>query len=106
MEWIMGLLLKWADKAHREEDKLITSALYRSRTSELVGILERVIIIWLVMMNSISALTFLMILKSVARHPDLSKNHKDIEVFIIGTLTSFTVGIAFGVIFKYLCNKI
>ena len=90
------------DKARLEDDKLINSILFNGRTSEIVGILERIIIIWLIMMNSPSALTFLMILKSVARFPELSENKKNIEVFIIGTLTSFTVGIAFGSIFKYL----
>jgi len=53
------------------------------------------------MLNAIAAVTFLIILKSAARYHDyLSKNETDAAVFIIGTLISFIIGIALGVIWR------
>lgn len=52
VKWTMGKFFKWIDKARLEDDKLGTSVLFTGKASELVGILERVIIIWLIMMNS------------------------------------------------------
>jgi hypothetical protein len=61
---------------------------------------------WLTLMDALPAITFLAILKSIARYPDLSARRKDIAVFIIGTLTSFTIGLAFGIGFKFIIDSI
>jgi|GEM_PF-1955056 len=99
---MMKMIFRRAEKMLKDKDRrLTTSPLYYSQLSAYIGILERIIIVWLVMMEAIPAVTFLIILKSAARYHDyLSKNDADAAVFIIGTLCSFIIGIALGVGWK------
>lgn len=104
-EWmtgkLIGFILRESEKLLKEEDKqLLSNPLYTSQLSAWIGILERVLIIWLVLLDAIPAVSFLIILKSIARYEDHLKKKTDAAVFIIGTLCSFIVGIAFGVFWK------
>lgn len=69
-----------------------------------IGILERLFIFLFVVLGQWAAIGFLITAKSVFRFGDLSraKDRKLTEYVLIGTLLSFLIAIATGLIFKYL----
>jgi hypothetical protein len=66
-----------------------------------IGIMERFLIFTFIAINQISAIGFLLAAKSVFRFGDLQSDstHKKTEYIIIGTLISFSIAIATGLIF-------
>ncbi|MDP1621539.1 MAG: DUF3307 domain-containing protein [Bacteroidales bacterium] len=71
-----------------------------------IGILERLLIFTFIIINELSAIGFLLAAKSVFRFGDLkdSSGYKKTEYIIIGTLLSFSIAIAAGLIYKHATN--
>ncbi len=69
-----------------------------------IGILERLFIFLFIVLGQWAAIGFLITAKSVFRFGDLSraKDRKLTEYVLIGTLLSFLIAIATGLIYKYL----
>jgi len=62
-----------------------------------IGVLERVIVAVLVLLNASSAIGFVLTAKSIARFKQLEESKDFAELYLIGTLLS--VGIALGAVF-------
>lgn len=73
--------------------------------SKYIGYIERTIVFFLVIYNQIPSIAILLTAKSIARYPELNKNHKLAQKFLIGTLTSILIAIIGGIIFKGLLIK-
>jgi len=71
-----------------------------------IGIIERVLILTLIIVDQISVIGFLLAAKSVFRFGDLkdSSDQKKTEYIIIGTFISFLLAIITGLIIKHLMN--
>ena len=71
---------------------------------EYIGILERLLVFIFIIVNHWEAVGFLITAKSVFRFGDLkeSKHRKLTEYILIGTLISFGIAIAVGLIFQLL----
>lgn len=69
-----------------------------------IGQLERFLILTFILVEQFAAIGFLLAAKSVLRYGDSSeKNHRKInEYILVGTMTSFSITIAFGLIVKLL----
>ena len=70
----------------------------------MIGVLERFLIITFIITGNISAIGFLLAAKSVFRFGDLQEAsaHKKTEYIIIGTFLSFSIAIIIGLIYKYI----
>lgn len=73
--------------------------------SKYIGYIERTIVFFLVIYNQVPSIAILLTAKSIARYPELNKNHKLAQKFLIGTLTSILIAIIGGIIFKGLLIK-
>ena len=69
----------------------------------LIGILERVIVVALVLLNSPSAVGFVLTAKSVARFKQLENNQGFAERYLIGTLLSVGIALAAVLLIPMLC---
>lgn len=69
----------------------------------MIGVMERFLIITFIITANISAIGFLLAAKSVFRFGDLqeAKAHEKTEYIIIGTFLSFSIAITIGLIYKY-----
>ncbi len=73
-----------------------------------IGILERLFVFIFIVLNHWEAIGFLPAAKSIFRFGDLTKarDRKLTEYILIGTLISFGLAIASGIIFKYLYEQL
>ncbi|MGB3776329.1 MAG: DUF3307 domain-containing protein [Leeuwenhoekiella sp.] len=71
-----------------------------------IGILERLFVFGLIVLNQWSAIGLLITAKSVFRFSDLTraKDRKLTEYILIGTLMSFGLAILIGIVYKYILN--
>jgi len=69
----------------------------------MIGVMERFLIITFIVTGNFSAIGFLLAAKSVFRFGDLqeAKAHEKTEYIIIGTFLSFSIAITIGLIYKY-----
>jgi len=69
-----------------------------------IGVLERLLVFIFIVLNQWEAVGFLIAAKSVFRFGDLtaSKHRKLTEYILIGTLLSFSIAIAIGLLYKFL----
>jgi hypothetical protein len=73
-----------------------------------IGILERLFVFCFILINQFSAIGFLLAAKSIFRFGDLTeaKDRKLTEYVLIGTMLSFGLAIAIGLVTKYLFHSI
>lgn len=73
-----------------------------------IGILERLFVFCFILINQFSAIGFLLAAKSIFRFGDLTeaKDRKLTEYVLIGTMLSFGLAIAIGLIAKHLFHRI
>ena len=73
-----------------------------------IGQLERFLVLTFILVNQFAAIGFLLAAKSVLRFGDSrEENHRKInEYILVGTMTSFSVTIAFGLVMKMLINAL
>ncbi len=95
------ILIKW-----RLEEDDNTSSL--ENAGKYIGMLERLFVFVFIITNQWQAIGFLLAAKSVFRFGDLSnaKDRKLTEYILIGTLLSFGLAIAIGLLFQYANAKI
>jgi hypothetical protein len=74
-----------------------------ARAGRVIGILERMAMLTLVWMGEWSALGFVLAAKSVARFKEL-ENREFAEAYLVGTLTSFLVAGASGLLLRALID--
>ncbi len=67
---------------------------------ELIGILERILIFILVILNKFTAVSFVITTKSIARFEKIQEDKSFSDMFLIGTLASFSIAIFSGIIFN------
>ena len=74
-----------------------------ANAGNMIGVMERFLIITFIITGNISAIGFLLAAKSVFRFGDLQEAtaHKKTEYIIIGTFLSFSIAIIIGLIYKY-----
>lgn len=91
---IQVLMLKWSKALNESNEKSLNNA------GKYIGILERLFVFTFVVTGNWEGIGFLLAAKSVFRFGDLkkSKNRKLTEYILIGTLLSFGVAIATGMI--------
>lgn len=75
-----------------------------ARSGELIGKLERFIVVLFIMSNQFGAIGFVLTAKSVARFKML-EDREFAERYLIGTLASFTYAIVIGLVGKCLLQK-
>ena len=75
---------------------------------KIIGMLERLFVFGFILLNAWSAIGFLIAAKSVFRFGDLTegKNRQLTEYVLIGTLLSFGIAIAAGLLYNYLTKGI
>lgn len=93
------LLSKWSEEISK--DKKYQGM---SEAGKYIGILERLFIFFFVITGRWEGIGFLLTAKSIFRFGDLTtnKDHKLTEYILIGTLLSFGIAIATGLVFTYL----
>ncbi|MFT6996943.1 MAG: hypothetical protein ACJAQ4_000688 [Cryomorphaceae bacterium] len=98
--FIQVLMSRWIVAEDKDDQSLPAAGKY-------IGMLERLFIFTLVILNQWSAIGFLITAKSVFRFGDLSraKDRKLTEYILIGTLLSFGLAILIGVIFSRLYKE-
>ena len=91
------IFTKWNIEALTKGDKSLEDA------GKYIGILERLLVFVFIVSNHWGAVGFLITAKSVFRFGDLreSKDRKLTEYVLIGTLISFSIAIAVGLLFNY-----
>lgn len=84
----------WAPETHKGESDSLQNA------GKYIGIMERLLVYIMVLTGNISAVGFLLAAKSVFRFGDLRQAHdrKLTEYILIGTLLSFGIALALGLI--------
>lgn len=97
---IQILLEKWSPALGLDNDSSLQNA------GKYIGILERLFVFTFVVTNNWGAIGFLIAAKSVFRFGDLkeSKDRKLTEYILIGTLLSFGIAIAIGILVLHLTN--
>jgi hypothetical protein len=91
------IMSRWQLPEERPENALKGAGSY-------IGILERLFIFLFIVLGQWAAIGFLITAKSVFRFGDLSraKDRKLTEYVLIGTLLSFLIAIATGMVYRYL----
>lgn len=97
---IQVLMQKWAEAINESSDISLRNA------GKYIGILERLFVFTFIVTGHWQAIGFLIAAKSVFRFGDLkeSKDRKLTEYILIGTLLSFGIAIATGIIALYLIS--
>lgn len=98
---VMNIIMsKWKLNEDGTSDSLENAGKY-------IGILERLFVFALIVMNQWQVIGFLLAAKSVFRFGDLSKakDRKLTEYILIGTLLSFGFAISIGLMYKYAIQK-
>lgn len=72
---------------------------------EVIGILERILIFTFILINNYVAITFVITAKSIARFDKITSDKTFSDKFLIGTLTSASIAIFSGFIYKSLFLK-
>ncbi|SKC41124.1 Protein of unknown function [Maledivibacter halophilus] len=72
---------------------------------EIIGILERILIFTFILINNYVAITFVITAKSIARFDKITKDKSFSDKFLIGTLTSTSIAIFCGFLYKVLFLK-
>ncbi|MEM6831664.1 MAG: DUF3307 domain-containing protein [Bacteroidota bacterium] len=95
------LLSRWTVEGGLSENSLDNAGKY-------IGMLERLLIFFFVVLGYWQSIGFLLAAKSVFRFGDLSKakDRKLTEYILIGTLVSFGMAIIIGISYKYLLKMI
>ena len=108
---LMRLFLKpWQD-AIDPQNKSKSSTIKNTSLAgagKIIGMLERLFVFGFILLNAWSAIGFLIAAKSVFRFGDLTegKNRQLTEYVLIGTLLSFGIAIAAGLLYNYLTKGI
>lgn len=91
------IISKWSLEEDTNEESLENAGAY-------IGMLERVFVFAFIVMDYWEGIGFLLAAKSVFRFGDLSKakDRKLTEYILIGTLISFGLAIAFGMLYQYI----
>ncbi|HEY0898581.1 MAG TPA: DUF3307 domain-containing protein [Sphingobacteriaceae bacterium] len=102
---LIGKLVKrWYDRGMQTEpagDQTGLGGLPNAGT--WIGIIERILILSFILINSFEAIGFLLAAKSILRIGDLKedKEHKKTEYILIGTLLSFGITIVLGLVVRF-----
>lgn len=85
---------KWQDQIATNKNSSLKDA------GKWIGIIERLLVLTFILIGKWEAIGFLLAAKSVFRFGDLSKSedHKKTEYILIGTLLSFSIAIAAGLL--------
>ena len=99
---IQMMMLKWSSALNDESDDSLTNA------GKWIGILERLFVFTFVVTENWEAIGFLLAAKSVFRFGDLkeSKDRKLTEYILIGTLLSFGIALATGMLTRELLKTL
>ncbi len=91
---IRELMSEWTKKLKENSDASLNNA------GKYIGILERLFVFFFVIMGSWESIGFILAAKSIFRFGDLkdAKDRKLTEYVLIGTLVSFVIAIAVGMI--------
>ena len=95
---IRELMANWSDKFNESMGESLNNA------GKYIGILERLFVFTFIVTGHWEGIGFLLAAKSVFRFGDLrkSKNRKLTEYILIGTLLSFAIAVATGMLVLYL----
>ncbi len=72
------------------------------KAGRYIGIFERILVLTFILINNFSAIGFLIGAKSILRFSDTKGARKQTEYVLIGTLMSFTICIAIGLLIRYI----
>ena len=98
---VIGLVCKtWTEDIEGHES--LTNA------GKRIGQLERFLVLTFILVNQFAAIGFLLAAKSILRFGDTKEtNHRKInEYILVGTMTSFSITIAFGLFIKMLARAL
>lgn len=74
------------------------------KNGQFIGILERIIVFFLVVNQNYTAIAFVITAKSIARFKKFENDELFSEYYLIGTLTSFLIAISCGILFLIVKN--
>lgn len=99
--FVSSILIKLVMEQWKLNEDSSTHSL--TKAGQYIGIFERLIIFICIVLNQWQVIGFLLAAKSVFRFGDLSnaKDRKLTEYILIGTLLSFALAIAFGLLYTY-----
>ncbi|MBH12146.1 MAG: hypothetical protein CMF37_04325 [Leeuwenhoekiella sp.] len=107
--YVAGILMRvalqpWQDAIEPASKKENAKSTSLAGAGKIIGILERLFVFTFILLNTWSAIGFLITAKSVFRFGDLTegKNRRLTEYVLIGTLLSFGIAIGCGLMFRYL----
>lgn len=103
---IQLIISRWQLKEWLHEEGKASEGL--EKAGFYIGILERLFVFIFIVLNHWEAIGFLLAAKSIFRFGDLTKARdcKLTEYILMGTLISFGLAIASGIIFKYLYKQL
>ena len=95
----------WSPRA--SSNQLVKEVESLENAGQLIGIMERMLILLFIMLNRWEGIGFLLGAKSIFRFGDLTeaKDTKLTEYVLIGTLLSFILAIAAGLLTRYIFNN-
>jgi hypothetical protein len=101
VRWIQSFMNYWAKDINDNQDDSLENA------GTFIGILERLFVFTFVVIGKWEAIGFLLAAKSIFRFGDLkeSKDRKLTEYILIGTLLSFGIAIAVGLLVVYAMSQ-
>ena len=107
--YVAGILMRvalqpWQNAIEPKSKKEGSKSTSLAGAGKIIGILERLFVFTFILLNTWSAIGFLITAKSVFRFGDLTegKNRQLTEYVLIGTLLSFGIAIGTGLLFQYL----
>ena len=74
------------------------------KAGRYIGVFERILVLTFILINNFSAIGFLIGAKSILRFSDTKGARKQTEYVLIGTLMSFTICIAIGLLIRYIIH--
>lgn len=107
--WVMGFLIRrmlgnYIDILKSKEEKNGTK-LGIIGAGASIGILERILVFSLVLVDQYAAISIVFAAKSIARFKEL--DDRDVaEYYLLGTLASITMAVITGIIFKMIFGNI
>jgi len=107
--WVMGFLIRrmlgnYIDILKSKEEKNSTK-LGIIGAGASIGILERILVFSLVLVDQYAAISIVFAAKSIARFKEL--DDRDVaEYYLLGTLASITMAVITGIIFKMIFGNI
>ena len=101
----VGFIIGKATERWQKEIAKIEEQTSLKKAGRYIGIFERILVLTFILSSNFSAIGFLIGAKSILRFSESKGARKQTEYVLIGTLMSFSICIAIGLLLRYLIFK-